>query len=67
MSDFIAARSQMAMSLAFHIIFAAVGIGMPIARLACAQVIWRAPAKGSYTERRIVQRAIKALCIVDYL
>jgi cytochrome bd ubiquinol oxidase subunit I len=30
MSDFIAARSQMAMSLAFHIIFAAVGIGMPL-------------------------------------
>src|SRR3954447_7746841 len=30
MSDFLAARSQMAMSLAFHIIFAAVGIGMPL-------------------------------------
>jgi cytochrome d ubiquinol oxidase subunit I len=30
MSDFVAARSQMAMSLAFHIIFAAVGIGMPL-------------------------------------
>jgi cytochrome d ubiquinol oxidase subunit I len=30
MSDFMAARSQMAMSLAFHIIFAAVGIGMPL-------------------------------------
>src|SRR4051794_27057489 len=30
MSDLMAARSQMAMSLAFHIIFAAVGIGMPL-------------------------------------
>lgn len=30
MSDFNFARSQMAMSLAFHIIFAAVGIGMPL-------------------------------------
>jgi cytochrome bd ubiquinol oxidase subunit I len=30
MSDFVFARSQMAMSLAFHIIFAAVGIGMPL-------------------------------------
>src|SRR6201993_699842 len=30
MSDFYFARSQMAMSLAFHIIFAAVGIGMPV-------------------------------------
>ncbi len=30
MSDLLFARSQMAMSLAFHIIFAAVGIGMPL-------------------------------------
>lgn len=29
MNDLLAARSQMAMSLAFHIIFAVVGIGMP--------------------------------------
>src|SRR5215212_9350158 len=42
-------------------------VGLPTARLACAQVIWPAPAKGSYTERRVVQRAIKALCIVYYL
>src|SRR4026209_2341419 len=30
MSDLLAARSQMAISLAFHIIFAVVGIGMPL-------------------------------------
>jgi len=30
MSDFVFARSQMGMSLAFHIIFAALGIGMPV-------------------------------------
>ena len=30
MTDLLAARSQMAMSLAFHIIFAAVGIAMPL-------------------------------------
>lgn len=30
MSDLLAARSQMAMSLAFHIIFAVVGIGLPV-------------------------------------
>ncbi len=30
MSDLLAARSQMAMSLGFHILFAAVGIGMPL-------------------------------------
>src|SRR5690554_6276761 len=30
MDDLLAARSQMAMSLAFHIIFAAVGVAMPL-------------------------------------
>jgi cytochrome d ubiquinol oxidase subunit I len=30
MSDLFAARSQMAMSLAFHILFAVAGIGMPL-------------------------------------
>jgi len=30
MSDLLAARSQMAVSLAFHIVFAAIGIGMPL-------------------------------------
>src|SRR6266850_2520128 len=30
MSDLLAARSQMAMSLGFHIIFAMVGIAMPV-------------------------------------
>jgi len=30
MSDLLAARSQMGMSLAFHILFAVVGIGMPV-------------------------------------
>ena len=30
MNDFLFARSQMAMSLAFHIVFAVVGIGMPV-------------------------------------
>jgi cytochrome d ubiquinol oxidase subunit I len=30
MNDFFFARSQMAMSLAFHIVFATLGIGMPL-------------------------------------
>src|SRR5208283_5502048 len=30
MNDFFFARSQMAMSLAFHIVFAALGVGMPL-------------------------------------
>lgn len=39
MSDFFFARSQMAMSLAFHIIFAAVGIGMPLLMM-LAEGLW---------------------------
>ena len=30
MSDVLAARSQMAVSLAFHIIFAVIGIALPV-------------------------------------
>lgn len=30
MNDLVFARSQMAISLAFHIVFAAMGIGMPV-------------------------------------
>ena len=40
MSDLLAARSQMAMSLAFHIIFAVVGIGMPVL-MVLAEWRWR--------------------------
>ncbi|PYQ02298.1 MAG: cytochrome ubiquinol oxidase subunit I, partial [Acidobacteria bacterium] len=39
MSDLLAARSQMAMSLAFHIVFAAIGIGMPVL-MAIAEALW---------------------------
>lgn len=39
MSDFLFARSQMAMSLAFHIIFAAVGIAMPLLMI-IAEGLW---------------------------
>src|SRR5919202_3388035 len=39
MSDLLAARSQMAVSLGFHIIFAVVGIGMP-ALMAVAEWRW---------------------------
>jgi len=38
-SDLLAARSQMAMSLAFHIVFAAIGIGMPVL-MAIAEWLW---------------------------
>ena len=40
MSDLLAARSQMAISLAFHIIFAIVGIGMP-ALMVIAERQWQ--------------------------
>src|SRR5688500_8944022 len=47
MSDLLAARSQMAMSLAFHIIFAAVGIGMPVL-MVIAERRWQKPGDGIY-------------------
>jgi cytochrome d ubiquinol oxidase subunit I len=39
MSDLLAARSQMAVSLAFHIVFAAVGVGLPVLIL-ISQGLW---------------------------
>jgi cytochrome d ubiquinol oxidase subunit I len=39
MNDFFAARSQMALSLAFHIIFSCVGMVMPFF-MACAHFLW---------------------------
>ncbi len=39
MDNLFAARSQMAMSLAFHIIFAAVGIGLPLL-MVIAEALW---------------------------
>ena len=39
MSDLLAARAQMAMSLAFHIVFAAIGIAMP-AMMTLAESRW---------------------------
>jgi len=45
MSDLLAARSQMAISLAFHIIFAIVGIGMP-ALMVIAEQRWRKTGDG---------------------
>lgn len=39
MNDLLAARSQMAISLAFHIVFAAVGVGLPVLIL-ISQALW---------------------------
>jgi cytochrome bd ubiquinol oxidase subunit I len=39
MDNLLAARSQMAMSLAFHIVFAAIGIGLPLL-MVIAEALW---------------------------
>jgi len=49
MSDLLAARSQMAMSLAFHIIFAVVGIAMPVL-MVLAERRWQQTGDGIYLE-----------------
>src|SRR5688500_5929128 len=49
MPDLLAARSQMAMSLAFHIIFAVVGIGMPVL-MVLAERRWRRTGDPIYLE-----------------
>jgi len=49
MTDLLAARSQMAMSLAFHIIFAAIGIAMP-ALMVIAERRWRVTGDPVYLD-----------------
>ncbi len=49
MSDLLAARSQMAISLAFHILFAIVGIGMP-ALMVIAERQWQRSGDAVYLE-----------------
>jgi cytochrome d ubiquinol oxidase subunit I len=49
MTDLLAARSQMAMSLAFHIVFAAVGIGMPLL-MVLAEAAWMRTGEPVYLE-----------------
>ena len=49
MTDLLAARSQMGMSLAFHIVFAVVGIAMPLL-MVIAEAIWLRTGKPIYRE-----------------
>jgi cytochrome d ubiquinol oxidase subunit I len=49
MNDLLAARSQMAMSLGFHIIFAVVGIGMPLL-MVLAESRWLRTGDAMYLE-----------------
>src|SRR5262245_8742399 len=49
MSDLLAARSQMAVSLAFHIVFAEIGIAMPVL-MVLAEWRWRRSGDSAYLE-----------------
>ena len=49
MSDFLFARSQMAMSLAFHIVFACLGLGLP-ALMAIAEAVYLRTGQPVYLE-----------------
>jgi len=49
MSDLLAARSQMAVSLAFHIIFAVIGIAMPVL-MVLAERRWQRTADPTYLD-----------------
>ena len=53
MNDLFFARSQMAMSLAFHIVFAALGIGMPMLMVMAegAHIITRKPVYLELSQR----------------
>jgi len=46
-SDLLAARSQMAMSLAFHIIFAVIGVALPL-MMTIAEVLWHKTGDSAY-------------------
>ena len=61
MRDLLAARSQMAMSLAFHIIFAVVGIGMPLL-MVVAEWQWR--RRGDRVFLELAQRWAKGAAIL---
>lgn len=49
MTDLFAARSQMAISLAFHIVFAVIGIGMPLL-MVVSELRWRQTKDALYLE-----------------
>ena len=61
MSDLLAARSQMAMSLAFHIIFAVVGIAMPVLMVIAE---WRWQRRGDAVHLELAKRWAKGTAIL---
>lgn len=61
MSDLFAARSQMALSLAFHIVFAVIGIGMPVL-MALAERQWQRTRDPAYLD--LAQRWARGTAIL---
>ena len=61
MNDLLAARSQMGMSLAFHIIFAVIGIGMPLLMLVAE---WRWQRTGDRLYLELAKRWAKGTAIM---
>jgi cytochrome d ubiquinol oxidase subunit I len=61
MTDLLAARSQMALSLAFHIVFSVVGIAMPVL-MAVAEALWLRTGERTFLE--LAQRWAKGTAIL---
>jgi cytochrome bd ubiquinol oxidase subunit I len=61
MNDVVAARAQMAMSLAFHIVFAAIGMAMPLLMVIAE---WRWIRSGNATYLVLAQRWAKGTAIL---
>ena len=65
MTDLFAARSLMALSLAFHIVFAVVGIAMPLL-MVLAEARWRRTGDGMWLQRYREWRAADRSNIVRF-
>jgi len=61
MNDLLAARSQMAMSLGFHIVFAAIGVAMPLLMVIAE---WRWLKSGDEIYRQLAKRWAKGTAIL---
>jgi cytochrome bd-type quinol oxidase subunit 1 len=64
MSDLLAARAQMGTSLAFHIIFASLGVGLPLLLcIAEGLALWRKDAKCFQIE--LAERPLRNLSLTS--